>query len=131
MLFSRDIATLLLAASPLSVYDVAVILLNVSFWLNGAVQTIALPTGPAPLTALTASGWGEHLLRREGKMKIEYEKGQPPEAVAAAILRSLARNKTETVVGGEARWILRVNRWLPRLVDYLMARRVKKLYAEG
>ncbi|WPB79780.1 serine protease [Archangium violaceum] len=40
------------------VYDVAVILLNGSFWLNGAVQTIALPTGPAPLTAMTASGWG-------------------------------------------------------------------------
>lgn len=78
---------------------------------------------------LTASGWGDHLLRREGKMKIEYDKGQPPEKVAAAVLNSLVRNRTETVVGGEAKWILRVNRWFPRLVDYLMARRVKKLYA--
>jgi short-subunit dehydrogenase len=80
---------------------------------------------------LTASGWGEHLLRRDGKMKIEYDKGQPPEKVAAAVLNSLARNKTETVVGGDAKWILRVNRWLPRLVDYLMARRVRRLYADS
>jgi short-subunit dehydrogenase len=78
---------------------------------------------------LTASGWGDHLLRRDGKMKIEYDKGQPPEAVASAILRSLQRNTTESVVGRDARWILRVNRWLPRLVDRLMARRVKQLYA--
>jgi len=40
------------------VYDVAVVLLNGSFTLNGAVQTIALPTGPAPQVAMTASGWG-------------------------------------------------------------------------
>jgi short-subunit dehydrogenase len=79
---------------------------------------------------LTASDtWQDHLLRREGKMKIDYDRGQPPENVATAVLRSLARNRTETVVGSDARWILRVNRWLPRLVDFLMARRVKKLYA--
>jgi short-subunit dehydrogenase len=78
---------------------------------------------------LTASELGNHLLRNDGKMKIEYAKAQPPEKVAATILRSLCRNRTETVVGGEARWILRVNRWLPRLVDYLVARRVRKLYA--
>jgi hypothetical protein len=64
-------------------------------------------------------------------MKIEYDKGQPPEKVAATVLSSLARNKTETVVGTDAKWILRVNRWLPRLVDYLMARRVKRLYADS
>jgi hypothetical protein len=62
-------------------------------------------------------------------MKIEYDKGQPPEKVALAVLNALKSNRTETVVGGDARWILRVNRWLPRLVDYLMARRVKRLYA--
>jgi hypothetical protein len=48
--------------------------------------------------------------------------------VAAAILSSLHARRRETVIGREARWILRINRWLPRLVDRLMARRVRKLY---
>jgi short-subunit dehydrogenase len=80
---------------------------------------------------LTASDLGGHLLRKEGRMKIEYDKGQPPEAVAATILGSLCRNRTETVIGRDARWMLRFNRWFPRMVDWLIARRVKKLYAAG
>ena len=64
-------------------------------------------------------------------MKIDFAKGMPPEDVAAGILRALCKNRTETVLGWDARWMLRVNRFLPRLVDCLMARRVRKLYAEG
>ena len=33
------------------------------------------------------------------------------------------------MLGWEARWILRVNRFLPRLVNRLMARKVTQLYA--
>jgi short-subunit dehydrogenase len=78
---------------------------------------------------LTASELSSHLLRNEGRMKIDYAGGQPPEKVAATILRGLCRNRTETVIGRDAKWLLRVNRWLPRLVDRLVARRVRKLYA--
>jgi hypothetical protein len=53
----------------------------------------------------------------------------PPDDVAAAALDALRRNRTETVVGGDARWVLRVNRFWPRLVDRLLARRVRQLYA--
>jgi short-subunit dehydrogenase len=77
---------------------------------------------------LTRTGLRSGLLHNTGRMKIDFDQGQPPEKVAAAILRSLRRNTTERVVGWEAKWILRVNRWLPRLVDRLMARRVRKLY---
>jgi short-subunit dehydrogenase len=78
---------------------------------------------------LTRTGLRAGLLRNTGRMKIDFDQGQPPEKVAAAILQSLLRNTTERVVGWEAKWILRVNRWLPRLVDRLMARRVRKLYS--
>jgi short-subunit dehydrogenase len=77
---------------------------------------------------LTRTGLRAGLLHNTGRMKIDFDQGQPPEKVAAAILRSLRRNTTERVVGREAKWILRMNRWLPRLVDRLMARRVRKLY---
>ena len=55
--------------------------------------------------------------------------GMPPEAVAAGTLDALRRNRTETVLGRDARWMLRVNRFLPRLVDRLLARKVRQLYA--
>src|SRR4051794_18381710 len=68
---------------------------------------------------LTRSGLAQHFLRSEGRAKIEFDRGMPPEKVAACILRSLQKNRTETVIGSDARWILRVNQFLPRLVDYL------------
>jgi short-subunit dehydrogenase len=78
---------------------------------------------------LTASDLGRNLLRNEGRMKIDFTRGMPPEKVADGILRALRHNRRETVLGWEARWILRVNRFLPWLVDALLARRVRRLYA--
>jgi short-subunit dehydrogenase len=77
---------------------------------------------------LTRTELDRHLLRNEGRMKIDFAKGVPVEAVAAGILRSLHKNRTETVLGRDARWLLWLNRVVPRLVDYFMARRVRKLY---
>lgn len=79
---------------------------------------------------LTRTELRSHLLHNTGRMKIETDRGMTAERVAAAILRSLKSGRRETVVGWEARWILRVNRWLPRLVDWLMARKVRKLYQD-
>ena len=77
---------------------------------------------------LTRGGLGSRLLRSTGRMKIDFDKGMPPGDVAAAIVRGLERNTTEAVLGSEARWMLRVNRFFPRLLDRLIARRVRKLY---
>lgn len=77
---------------------------------------------------LTRSDFARHFLRSEGKARIEFARGMAPEQVAAAIVRSLRVNRTETVVGRDARWMLRFNRFFPRLLDYLLARRVRKLY---
>lgn len=77
---------------------------------------------------LTRGGLGRHLIRRDGRFRIDFDRGMPPESVAAQIVRSLRRNKTETVIGWDARWMLRAHRFFPRLVDWLIARRVKKLY---
>ncbi len=78
---------------------------------------------------LTRSDLVRHLLRSEGRYPIPYDRGMPPGDVAAAALDALRRNRTETVVGRDARWMIRVNRFLPRLVDRLLARRISRLYA--
>lgn len=79
---------------------------------------------------LTQTELRSNLLHNTGRMKIDLDQGMTPEYVASTIVRSLKRNRLETVIGWEARWILRINRWLPGLVDRLMARKVRKLYQE-
>lgn len=81
------------------------------------------------IPGLTRSGLHDNMLRNEGRMKIEFDKGQRPEVVADTILTSLKSNRTEVVVGWEARWILWFHRWLPRFTEWRIQRQVKKLYA--
>jgi short-subunit dehydrogenase len=83
------------------------------------------------LPGLTRSNLAAHLLKSTGRMKIDFEGGMPPEQVAAGILHALRSNRPETVLGRDAKWILRFNRFFPRLVDWLISRRVKKLYASS
>ena len=52
-----------------------------------------------------------------------------PEYLAAGILNAIRKNRTETVLGSEARRLLRFNRYFPRLTNWLIARKVKKLYS--
>ena len=78
---------------------------------------------------LTRSDLPRHFLLSQGRAQIAFDQGMPPETVAARIVRSLQKNRTETVIGRDARWILLVNRFCPRLVDYLLARKVRKLYS--
>lgn len=77
---------------------------------------------------LTRSDFSRHFLRNDGRMPIDFAAGMPPEKVAADIIRAIERNRTETVLGHDARWFLRFQRFFPRLLDRLIARRVRKLY---
>jgi short-subunit dehydrogenase len=83
------------------------------------------------LPGLTRSDLPRHLLRCEGRMKLDFGHGQAPEVVAARVLQGLRKNRAETVVGRDAFWMLLVNRFLPGLVDRLLACRVRQLYAHG
>jgi NAD(P)-dependent dehydrogenase (short-subunit alcohol dehydrogenase family) len=83
------------------------------------------------LPGLTRTGLNDHLLRNTGRLKIDFSRAMTPDEVAAGILKALRQNRAETVLGREARWMLRVNRFFPRLVDWLIARRVKQLYAKN
>jgi short-subunit dehydrogenase len=80
------------------------------------------------IPGLTRSDFSKHLLQTKGRAKIEFDKGMPPEVVAASIIASLRKNQTETVMGSEARWVLLCNKFFPRLTDWLLARKMKQLY---
>jgi short-subunit dehydrogenase len=79
---------------------------------------------------LTNSGFDTHMLRRDGKMNIPFGSGMAPDYVADGIVDAIRTNRRETVLGTEAKRILRMNRFLPRLLNRLIARRVRKLYEQ-
>jgi short-subunit dehydrogenase len=78
----------------------------------------------------TRSELHKRLLRCAGKAKIDFDNGMPPEKVAAGIMAALRRSTTEKVIGFDARWTLRMHRWFPRLLDWGITRRVRKLYEQ-
>ncbi|QEL13908.1 SDR family NAD(P)-dependent oxidoreductase [Limnoglobus roseus] len=80
---------------------------------------------------LTASDLNRHLLRNDGKADIPYDKGMSPEYVAGRTVDAICRGKREILLGLEAKKILLINRFAPRLVDRLIARAVKKLYQKN
>lgn len=80
---------------------------------------------------LTRTDLTRHYLLSKGKADIDKYEGMDPAYVAEQIVRSLRKNKTETVLGSEARWLLRFNKFFPRLTDRLIARKIRKLYPTG
>jgi short-subunit dehydrogenase len=82
------------------------------------------------LPGLTRSDLPRHLLRNDGRMKIAFEDGMETAAVAQKIVQAIERNRAETILGRDARWLLRFERFVPGLLDRLITRRVRKLYVE-
>ena len=80
------------------------------------------------IPGLTKTDLRDHMLRNEGKAKIDYDKGMPAEAVAAKIIKAIRKNRKEVVIGSDAKWMLRMHRWLPKMLDRMICRRIKKLY---
>lgn len=77
---------------------------------------------------LTQTDLRRNLLQDTGRMKIDFDRGMTPEQVADGILKSLRRGKFQTILGWEAKWILFVNRWVPRILDRVLAAKIRKLY---
>ncbi len=78
---------------------------------------------------MTNSGFQNNWLRTDGKADLRFEEGMTPAYLAAKVIEAIRDNRTETVCGSEARRLLRFNRYFPRLTNWLIARKVKKLYS--
>jgi short-subunit dehydrogenase len=83
------------------------------------------------LPGLTSTNLVKNLLHTDGHMAVNFDHGMRPEYVAQKILRALHKNRAETVLGMEARWVLRANRWFPRFVDSALAIAVRRRYTNG
>jgi short-subunit dehydrogenase len=79
---------------------------------------------------LTQSELWNHLLRNEGRMRIPIEEGMTTDEAAAGILRALVKNKTETILGGEAWRLLTAHKFIPWILERKIAERVRQLYSQ-
>jgi short-subunit dehydrogenase len=82
------------------------------------------------IPGLTQTDLFRHLLRSEGRAKIHQDRAMTPDWVAGQVLKALRHNRTEVVLGRDARWMLRLHRFLPGLVDWLLGRHIRKLYEQ-
>jgi short-subunit dehydrogenase len=80
---------------------------------------------------LTKTELNDHLLRKDGRADLPFDKGMDPAEVARRVVAALRVGKTEVVLGSEARKILLVNKFAPRFLNRRIAREIKRLYAEG
>jgi short-subunit dehydrogenase len=67
-----------------------------------------------------------HLLRNEGKIYLNFEGAQKPEEVGLSVVRSLKRNRKESAVGFVSWWVWFGKRAAPRVVRWVMRRKVTK-----
>jgi short-subunit dehydrogenase len=67
-----------------------------------------------------------HLLRNEGRIYLDFAGAQPPDEVAAGVVRSLTRNRSEAAVGFVSWWLWAGKRLWPRGVRWVMRRKCEK-----
>jgi short-subunit dehydrogenase len=65
-----------------------------------------------------------HLLRNEGKIYLDFDGAQPSDEVAAGVVRSLLRNRTEAAIGFVSWGVWLFRRLFPRAVRFFMQRKV-------
>ena len=65
-----------------------------------------------------------HLLRNEGKIYLNFEGAQPADEVADGLVRSLLGNRREAAIGFVAWWVWFGKRMFPRVVRFIMKRKV-------
>ena len=74
----------------------------------------------------TKTDFNHHLLERKSNRLLSSFGGQAPLRVANATLRALERDKNEICLTAGGKLLVLLNRFMPRLVDWVMARQMKR-----
>jgi short-subunit dehydrogenase len=79
---------------------------------------------------LTQTNFSQNMLEQAARMPIDHLRGMSPEKVAAATLRAIERGRHEVCLTRQGKLILLLNRLFPRLLDRLVARKVRRLFRD-
>jgi short-subunit dehydrogenase len=67
----------------------------------------------------------KHLLRNEGQLKLDFAGAQSPERVAQLALRAIEKNRSETVIGFVAWWVVFGQMMGPWFMNWLLAAKMR------
>lgn len=98
------------------------------FAVQGFSESLRAELAPAGIDVLvvspgtTESEFFESVLEKTNATPWEGRKGVPAEAVARSTARAIERGRHEIIPSFSGRWLVRLNRFLPRIADVVMAR---------
>jgi short-subunit dehydrogenase len=79
---------------------------------------------------LTATNFPKNMLENKARWPLDHTRSMTPEQVAEASLRAMEKGKREILLTFSGRFLVLINRLFPGFVDWLMARKVRKVYQE-
>jgi short-subunit dehydrogenase len=79
---------------------------------------------------LTQTNFSKNMLEQKAKMQLDHMRGMTPDQVAHATLRAIERGQNERCLTLKGKLIVFVSRFLPRLADRIVARKVRALFRD-
>jgi short-subunit dehydrogenase len=79
---------------------------------------------------LTQTNFSQNMIEQKALMKLDHLRGMTADKVAALTLKAIARGKNEMCLTLQGKLIAFVSRFLPRLADRIVKRKVRALFAE-
>lgn len=79
---------------------------------------------------LTATNFPNNMIENKARWPMDHKRSMSPEKVAEVTLRAMEKGRHNLVLTWEGKLLVWLNRFLPGLVDWLMARKVMALYRD-
>jgi short-subunit dehydrogenase len=70
----------------------------------------------------TKTEFFDHVVEQKAALPLAGSAGMPAEQVARLIVRAMIGGQGELVTGAGGRWLVRANRWFPRITDWFVNR---------
>ncbi|MFL5329724.1 MAG: SDR family NAD(P)-dependent oxidoreductase [Gemmataceae bacterium] len=80
---------------------------------------------------LTQTNFSQNMIERKSLIQLDHMRGMTADQVAMATLNAIERGKNEITLTTQGRLLVFMNRFFPRLTERIIARRVKRLYADA
>jgi len=79
---------------------------------------------------LTQTNFSKNMLEQKARFQLDHMRGMTSEQVADATLRALEKGKNEVTLTFKGKLLVLFSRFFPRLVDRIIRRKVRKLFAD-
>lgn len=77
---------------------------------------------------LTQTNFSKNMLEQKARVQLDHLRGMTSEQAAEQTLRALERGNNEVTLTRGGWWLVQVNRWFPSFVDWVIRRRVRRVF---